>query len=81
MPEKPATISEKYFDYFEGFISFLIDPNDRLFIVYLLSSLAIVYFLYRKSKSDEGLLSFIFPNPSGIIPPLGWTYDISFFMA
>lgn len=77
MPEKPATISEKYFDYFEGFISFLIDPNDRLFIVYLLSSLAIVYFLYRKSKSDEGLLSFIFPK-SVWNHPSAWL-DVRYF--
>lgn len=62
MAEKTETLGERYFDYVDSFFSFLADPSDRLFIVYLFSSFIVAYILYKKSKSDGGLLRFIFPK-------------------
>lgn len=77
MSDKPETLGEKYIDYVEGFFSAMANPNHRIFIAYLLSSVLIAYALYRKSKSDEGLLRFIFPK-SVWDNPAAWL-DVRYF--
>lgn len=78
MAEKTESLSEKYVDYVESFFGFFVDPNDRLFVAYLFSSLIIAFILYRKSKSSGGFLRFIFPK-SVWNNPSAWL-DVRYFV-
>ncbi|MEP3655375.1 MAG: sterol desaturase family protein [Litorimonas sp.] len=78
MVDSSKSLGEKYYDYVESFFAFLVDPNDRLFIVYLLSSFLVAYILFRKSKSKEGLFRFIFPK-SVWDHPSAWL-DVRYFL-
>lgn len=78
MTEKAETIGETYLNYADSFFSFLANPKGRLFIVYLLSSVFIAYLVFRKSKSEEGFLKFIFPK-SVWSHPSAWL-DVRYFL-
>lgn len=77
MAEPSETIGGKYLDYVETFFAFLFDPSDRLFFLYLLSSLFIVFILYRISKNKDGFFRFVFPK-SVWNHPSAWL-DVRYF--
>lgn len=77
MFEKITSLADTYFAYAMRFFTFPINPANRLFVVYLLSSLAIVYWLYRKQKSETSFKSFVFPK-SVWSQPSAWL-DVRYF--
>ena len=60
--EKSGSIGESYLEYAQSFLSFFIDPNARLFGVYILTSLLIAYILFRKQKTETHFRQFLFPK-------------------
>jgi len=62
MFEKISAMGDTYFAYAETFFKYLVNPNERIFFVYLLTSLAVAYWLYRKQKSKEKFTAFLFPK-------------------
>lgn len=78
MANSSQSLRDTYFEYVESFLSFLVDPTDRLFIIYLFSSLIVAYLLYRQAKSKDGFLRFIFPQ-SVWSHPSAWL-DVRYFI-
>ena len=62
MFEKITSLGESYFAYAKTFFAYPINPNERLFIIYLLTSLLFAYVLYRERESNESFKDFLFPN-------------------
>lgn len=60
---------------------YLTDPEDRLYVVYLFSSLALAYFVYLRSKISKPFLNYIFPRNIWLGPSAMVDYGLIFFNA
>jgi len=77
MLEKIKSFDNIYIEYASSFMAFLINPNERLFAVYLLSSALIAFWIFRTQKSEENFFAFLFPK-SVWSHPSAWL-DLRYF--
>ncbi|MGB0391380.1 MAG: hypothetical protein ACPGD5_07410, partial [Salibacteraceae bacterium] len=57
------TVSELYYKVLEGLqlsAGYLFDPNKRVFFVFLLSSLCLAFWVYRKEKIKGSFIRYVF---------------------
>lgn len=71
------TIISDYLGYLEHFISAPIDPDNRLFFGFLLTSLLVAFLLYLRRAKGTGLREFLFPT-SVWSHPTAWL-DVRYF--
>lgn len=65
----PVTLNTYLQDIIEGLslpLSYLLNPEKRIFWVYLLSSVGLAYFVYKRSGESRSFLSYLFPKRSWI---------------
>ncbi len=72
-----STFFSKYMDYVWGLISNPVDPSERLFIGFLLTSGIVAYVLYLRRAKGSGFLKFLFPA-SVWSHPTAWL-DVRYF--
>jgi sterol desaturase/sphingolipid hydroxylase (fatty acid hydroxylase superfamily) len=78
------TFSEVYAKLIEAIklpLSYLTDPEDRLFFPYLLSSLALAYFVYHRSKIRGSFWRYVFPKDVWLGRSAMVDYGLIFFNA
>jgi len=75
--ESLGSFFQSYLDYLIYFSKFLAQPSHRFFILFIISSLAIAFFLYHRRKESGGFLSFLFPA-SVWSNPAAWL-DVRYF--